>query len=227
MQSYASEMLRVFNCGEYSPAAQHNITASGKSSSVIWTENSSLKYEGETGENSKGSVRNRVKRPMNAFIVWSRDQRRKMAVEHPQMRNSEISKRLGYQWKLLTEAEKRPFFQEAQKLQAMHREKYPNYKYRPRRKANILQNNDSLLPADPSSELRSEMQVEDGLYTFSYRDNCTKSTQSIMEHQLGHSLPVSPASSPQQRDCYSHWTNLQGNRVTLTTNIYADCPLYR
>ncbi|XP_017374345.1 sex-determining region Y protein [Cebus imitator] len=227
MQSYASTMLRVFNCDEYSPAAQQNIPASGKSSSVVWTENSSSKYQCETGENSKGNVQNRVKRPMNAFIVWSRDQRRKMAVENPQMRNSEISKRLGYQWKLLTEAEKWPFFQEAQKLQAMHREKYPNYKYRPRRKANLLQNNDSLRPVDPSSELCNEMQVEDRLYTFSYRDNCTKSTQSIMEHQLVHSPPVNPASSPQQRDRYSNSTNLQGNRVTLTTKSYADCPFYR
>nr|ABL73919.1 truncated sex determination protein [Alouatta pigra]ABL73920.1 truncated sex determination protein [Alouatta pigra]ABL73921.1 truncated sex determination protein [Alouatta pigra]ABL73922.1 truncated sex determination protein [Alouatta pigra]ABL73923.1 truncated sex determination protein [Alouatta pigra] len=177
MQSFASAMLRVFNSDQYTPAVQQNIPASGESSPVIWTDNSSSMHQCETGENSKGSVQNRVKRPMNAFLVWSRDQRRKMAVENPQMRNSEISKRLGYQWKLLTEAEKWPFFQEAQKLQAMHREKYPNYKYRPRRKANTLQNNDGLLPADPSSELCSEMQLEDRLYTFSYRDNCTKPTQ--------------------------------------------------
>ncbi|XP_035145841.1 sex-determining region Y protein [Callithrix jacchus] len=227
MQSYASAMLRVFNSDEYNPAALQNIPDSGKSSSVIWTDNSSSKDQWQTGENSKGSVQNRVKRPMNAFIVWSRDQRRKMAVENPQMRNSEISKRLGYQWKLLTEAEKWPFFQEAQKLQAMHREKYPNYKYRPRRKANMLQNNDSLLTADPSSELCGEMQAEDRLFTFSYSDNSKKSTQSTMEHPLGLSPPVNPDSSPQQRDRCSHSTNLQDNRVTLTTKIYADSPFYR
>lgn len=81
----------------------------------------------------KGSTE-KIKRPLNAFIIWSKKRRRVIANENPQMHNFDISRKLGLEWQKLSEEEKSFYFEEAKRLKEEHKERYPNYKYQPRKR---------------------------------------------------------------------------------------------
>ncbi|XP_022223861.2 putative transcription factor SOX-14 [Drosophila obscura] len=109
----------------------------GDDSSVVFGSarvpvNSSTPYSDAT--QTKKHSPGHIKRPMNAFMVWSQMERRKICERTPDLHNAEISKELGRRWQLLSKEDKQPYIAEAEKLRKLHLIEYPNYKYRPQKK---------------------------------------------------------------------------------------------
>ncbi|CAG0887416.1 unnamed protein product [Darwinula stevensoni] len=100
--------------------------------SMLVDSNSATPYSDAT--KTKKHRPNHIKRPMNAFMVWSQLERRKICEVAPELHNAEISKQLGRRWKLLTDGQRKPFIEEAERLRLLHSQEYPDYKYRPRKK---------------------------------------------------------------------------------------------
>ncbi|XP_073505323.1 transcription factor SOX-30 [Phyllobates terribilis] len=74
----------------------------------------------------------RIKRPMNAFMVWARIHRPALARANRGASNADISVQLGVEWNKLSEEQKKPYYEEARKLKAKHSKTFPDWVYQPR-----------------------------------------------------------------------------------------------
>lgn len=123
------------------------------------------------------------------------------------MHNAEISRRLGKLWRLLSETEKRPYVDESERLRVLHMQQYPDYKYRPRKKATK-----KVKPSTPGGMESEGMLAVDGTVSQVVctcgrviPEKCTIGIQCSMDGKEEPEPPVKTISIPKE--------NLSGKRT--------------
>lgn len=67
----------------------------------------------------------RIKRPMNAFLVYARTHRPILSKTCPNATAAEITLKLGIEWRKLSDEQKVPYFAESLRLKWEHQQQFP------------------------------------------------------------------------------------------------------
>ncbi len=67
----------------------------------------------------------RIRRPRNAFILYSNENRRRVSALNPDLDNREISRILGRLWRQLSRDQQYLYWRRAAEERRLHRQNYP------------------------------------------------------------------------------------------------------
>lgn len=157
--------------------------------------NTSSKTPYSDATQTKKHKLNHIKRPMNAFMVWSQLERRKIIEVTPDKHNAEISKELVRRWKLLPEEARQPYIEEAERLRILHQKEYPDYKYKPRKKPKVAGGSSptTMLPNSPTLHPATTNNVTTNALSSSLRSLNDKSRNLSKAKITSNSNSCSPA----------------------------------
>ncbi|KAI8982036.1 hypothetical protein BDF20DRAFT_864650 [Mycotypha africana] len=87
-----------------------------------------------TNECASQQKEKHIPRPMNSFMLFRREKQREIASKCQGANHRDMSKVISKWWRELSQVEKQPYIDEADRLQLEHKKKYPGYKFTPKRK---------------------------------------------------------------------------------------------
>ncbi|XP_033109830.1 putative transcription factor capicua [Anneissia japonica] len=138
-------------------SAPQGFSTTSNSNSRTWSSSYSKNVQsGRKESETQSSVEARIKRPMNAFMVWAKKHRPIVANVFNGLTNSQISVKLGEMWNALPKGQKQSYYDEADIIKRKHKRDFPGWVYQPRPAKKRRESKYSLANLFPSEEAMHE-----------------------------------------------------------------------